>query len=235
MWYDTCVIYAGFLQIICDRKECGWINRCFVTFIITYDHRVKSQTIFFLEFYGLMGEAYPFGGMRLNWYAVQVRGSYEQRIANKCRNAIDQDILFDCVIPQYIYKKKYLGLWHEERDILFPGYIFMITDQVELLNVALRRIPDFVRIIGKKQMHIYPLEEEEVNFIRRFGKEAHIVEMSEGYVEGDRIYITKGPLRGREGSIVKVDRHKRLAYLRLNMFQKELTAKVGLEIISKCS
>lgn len=170
----------------------------------------------------------------MNWYAVQVRVSCEHKIADKCRNAISEAILFDCVVPQYIYTKKYQGLWHEEKDILFPGYIFMISDHVELLNVELKRIPDFIRIIGKKQMEIYPLEEEEVHFLQSFGKEENTVEMSKGFIEGDRIYITQGPLQGREGLIVKIDRHKRLAYLQLSMFQKELTTKVGLEIISKC-
>ena len=58
--------------------------------------------------------------------------------------------------------------------------------------------------------------------------------MSKGLIEGNQIYITQGPLKGKEGLIVKIDRHKRLAYLQLSMFHKELIAKVGLEIISKC-
>ena len=170
----------------------------------------------------------------MNWYAVQVRSSYEHRIADKCRCAISEEILHDCVIPKYIYAKKYQGIWHEERAILFPGYIFMISDQVEFLNVALKQIPDFIKIIGKKQMEIYTLEEEEIHFLQSFGKEDNIVTMSKGLIEGNQIYITQGPLKGKEGLIVKIDRHKRLAYLQLSMFHKELIAKVGLEIISKC-
>lgn len=58
--------------------------------------------------------------------------------------------------------------------------------------------------------------------------------MSTGFIQGDKIFVTEGPLQGKEGLIIKIDRHKRIAYLQLSMFNKETIAKVGLEIISKC-
>ncbi|RJV84975.1 transcription antiterminator, partial [Erysipelotrichaceae bacterium AF19-24AC] len=79
-----------------------------------------------------------------------------------------------------------------------------------------------------------PLDEEEITFMKSFGKEKHVVEMSTGFIQGDQIFITEGPLQGKEGLIIKIDRHKRIAYLQLSMFNKETTTKVGLEIISKC-
>ena len=53
-------------------------------------------------------------------------------------------------------------------------------------------------------------------------------------IQGEQIFITEGPLQGKEGQIIRIDRHKRIAYLQLSMFNKETTTKVGLEIISKC-
>ena len=58
--------------------------------------------------------------------------------------------------------------------------------------------------------------------------------MSTGFIQGEQIFITEGPLQGKEGQIIRIDRHKRIAYLQLSMFNKETTTKVGLEIISKC-
>ncbi|HFL3113473.1 TPA: KOW motif-containing protein, partial [Clostridioides difficile] len=79
-----------------------------------------------------------------------------------------------------------------------------------------------------------PLTEEEVAFMKSFGKEEHVVEMSTGFIQGEQIFIIEGPLQGKEGQIIRIDRHKRIAYLQLSMFNKETTTKVGLEIISKC-
>ena len=61
----------------------------------------------------------------------------------------------------------------------------------------------------------------------------HTVEMSEGLIEGDKVTVTSGPLRGREAQISKIDRHKRLAWLDMRMFGSNKSIKVGLEIVSK--
>ena len=57
--------------------------------------------------------------------------------------------------------------------------------------------------------------------------------MSTGYIEGDQVIVVEGPLKGYEGSIRKIDRHKRVAYLDLEGFEDVSSIKVGLEIVSK--
>ena len=57
--------------------------------------------------------------------------------------------------------------------------------------------------------------------------------MSEGFIENDRVVITSGPLQGNEGLIRKIDRHKRKAYLEIDMFGRKLKTQVGLEIVRK--
>ena len=170
----------------------------------------------------------------MSWYVIQVRNGHEKEIAEKCKILIPDTILKECFIPEFIYQKKYLGTWHEVKAVMFSGYIFMITENIEKLYVELNKIPEFTKVIGKKQEDIYPLDENEETFLKSFGKAGHMIEMSTGYIQGDKIYITKGPLQGKEGLITKVDRHKRIAYLHISMFNKETVTKVGLEIISKC-
>ena len=70
-------------------------------------------------------------------------------------------------------------------------------------------------------------------FLAQFGGKQHIVDMSIGYIEGDVIHINEGPLIGYEGHIVKIVRHKRIAYVDISLFGRDTTVKVGLEIISK--
>lgn len=59
------------------------------------------------------------------------------------------------------------------------------------------------------------------------------MEMSEGIIEGDRVMVTRGPLKGHEASITRIDRHKRLAWVDMSMFGRSKTIRVGLEIVSK--
>ena len=64
-------------------------------------------------------------------------------------------------------------------------------------------------------------------------REDHIVEMSEGIIEGDEIRILKGPLRDQDAIIKKIDRHKRVAYVQMFILGRETSVKLGLEIVRK--
>jgi transcriptional antiterminator NusG len=72
-----------------------------------------------------------------------------------------------------------------------------------------------------------------VEFLQSFGGEKQIVEMSTGIIEGSKVIVESGPLKGREGLIKKIDRHKRKAYLELDMFGRSQRVEVGLEITMK--
>lgn len=169
----------------------------------------------------------------MNWYVIQVRSGREHEIADKCRMFIDQKILQECFIPEYVHNKRFKGAWHQVKDVLFKGYVFMITDRVEDLFIELKKIPDLTKMISKKKDIIYPLKDGEIEFLKTFAGNEHVVDMSTGFIEGNRIHIMEGPLKGKEGMIVKIDRHKRLAYISIEIFNDIQTAKIGLEIISK--
>lgn len=90
-----------------------------------------------------------------NWYVVQVRTGKEEEIVKKCQYYIDHDILIDCFIPITKKKKKYQGTWHIVDDILFKGYIFMITNQVEQLYTQLKKyqiLQNSLETMGKKSI-----------------------------------------------------------------------------------
>ena len=64
------------------------------------------------------------------------------------------------------------------------------------------------------------------------GKE-QIVGMSEGFIKNDKVVITSGPLVGREGLIRKIDRHKRKAFIEIEMFGRPQKVEMGVEILWK--
>ena len=79
-----------------------------------------------------------------------------------------------------------------------------------------------------------PLAPDEVAWLEAFTTaKTHVVEMSQGVIEGDTVMVTEGPLKGREALITKIDRHKRLAYLDMHMFGRTKSVRIGLEIVRK--
>lgn len=166
------------------------------------------------------------------WYVVQVRTGTEENIRIQCEKLIDGRIMEKCFIPYYQEKKKYEGSWHTLERVLFPGYVFIITDFIEELYEALRDVMGMTKVIGTGK-EIVPLTNEEVNLLLRLGKESQMVEMSIGRIENGILKVTEGPLLGMEEFVKKIDRHKRKCWLEMEMFGRTLTMQVGLEVVSK--
>ena len=136
------------------------------------------------------------------WYVMQVRTGTEENIRCQCQRLISSDILKRCFIPYYQQKKRFQGKWHIQERILFPGYVFLIAENLEQLAENLR-------------------------------KEEQLVAMSTGIIENDQVRILTGPLQGMEGYIRKINRHKRKAWVSIEMFGRSVDMEVGLEIIKK--
>lgn len=166
------------------------------------------------------------------WYAVQVTTGREEETACMCRRVISPRTLQECFIPKGERMRRYEGAWHIEKKILFPGYLFFITDAVEQLYFELKHIPELTRILGDGTSFI-PLEQDEVSLLLKIGGEEHTASMSSGYIEGDKIIITEGPLKNLEGTIKKIDRHKRTAAVQIKMMGQLKNVTMGVEIVRK--
>lgn len=166
------------------------------------------------------------------WYVLQVRTGTEESIRLQCRNNIPEAVLERCFIPYYEEKKRIRGEWTIQKKVLFPGYVFVVTEDLNHLYDSLKTVIGLTKLIGTGK-EIVPLTEEEKDFLLGFGGEEQVVKMSEGIIEGTKIIVTQGPLMGKEGYIKKVDRHKRKARLELEMFGRMQEVVVGLEIVEK--
>ena len=137
-----------------------------------------------------------------------------------------------CFIPCYEEQRHIRGEWVTLKKILFPGYLFVVTEKLEELYENLKIIIGLTKLLGTGQ-EIVPLTEEEQKFLQKFGGEEQVVVMSEGIIEQSQVKVTSGPLMGMEGYIRKIDRHKRKAWLELELFGRKQTVQVGLEVVSK--
>ena len=166
------------------------------------------------------------------WYVIQVRTGMEEETRKQCEKIIDKEILEKSFIPMYEQGRKYQGKWNKELKVLFPGYVFLVSEDKEKLFFELKRVIGHTKMLGTGET-IVPLTVEEVDSLLRFGREEQVVEMSEGIIENDHVIITKGPLKGNDGLIKKIDRHKRKAWLEIQMFGRMMEMQVGVEIVRK--
>lgn len=167
------------------------------------------------------------------FYAVQVIGGQEasakELIERFAGGSIDE-----VFVPAREVMKRVRGEWQRTTEVLFPGYLFIETSTPDAAADALRTTPAFTRLLGANDDKFVPLRDDELTWLEVFtNAKTHVVEMSRGVIEGDKAIVVEGPLKGFEAYITKIDRHKRLAYMDMNIFGVTGSVRVGLEIVRK--
>lgn len=168
------------------------------------------------------------------WYVIQTLGGEEERTADMIRKRIPSCYMEKCFIPKRERMKKYYGQWNKVEEILFPAYIFVITDRPEELYQELRQVPRLTKVLGREEGYFVPLSEEEERLVCSLGDQEHRTGMSKVLVgEGKQIRVLEGPLKDYVGDVVKVNLHKREAVIRVRFMGREMELKVGIEIVGE--
>lgn len=166
-------------------------------------------------------------------YVIQTMNGQEGRIEGLIERMVDPAVLEECFYPTYLVKKCYRGEWRLVEKKLTPGYLYVVSSDIERVARALVEVPAFTRLLGNDGRFI-PLEKDETAWIDSLTDTGHrVIGMSSGVIENDRVIVHTGPLQGLEGLIRKIDRHKRLAYLEVHILGRIKTIVVGLEIVRK--
>ncbi len=162
------------------------------------------------------------------WYVMQVRVGSEERIAQQCNITIPKSVLRKSFIPYNEAKYKFHGEWVTLKRRIFLGYVFLDTDHIEEVIQYLNRMADMTKVLGVGD-EIVPLTDEEVDFLLQLGGEEQIVRLSEIMLDGSAVTVLNGPLKGKEGLIKKIDKHKRKIYLETEMFNRKQRIEIGFE------
>lgn len=165
------------------------------------------------------------------WFVIQVRSGMERDMMLQYQRIVPKSILKDSFTPEFEYMKRYKGAWHKEKNLLFPGYIFVRTDDPTVLYQALKSVIGLSKILDMGG-ELIPLTKEEVRMIELLDHD-RVLRMSRGYIKDHKVYIKEGPLKSYETSIKKVDRHKRKAWFEVEIFGRMMYVCVGLEIPEK--
>ena len=65
------------------------------------------------------------------WYVIHTMSGLEQKCKQQCQQYIDQTAYREMFIPMYKTKKHFKQEWHEVAKPLFPGYLFVDTDDID--------------------------------------------------------------------------------------------------------
>lgn len=165
------------------------------------------------------------------WYVIQVYTGRELEIAQQCRDRVMADGE-DVFVPLAERWTKIRGERTLITSRLFPGYVFIETDQIEDFYQRLNRIYAMTKVLRTGE-EMTPIQKEEEAYLRRLGGDEHVVKYSEGYMEGDRLVVTSGPLKDFEGNVKKILRHKRLVVMEVPLLGQAVEVTLGLGVVER--
>lgn len=166
------------------------------------------------------------------WYAIQTATGQETQTIAMCKALIDDSLLQGVFYPKTETMKRYEGAWHKETKPMFPGYIFAVTDDPEELRRSFLNVPKLTKLLGTDNVPV-ALSDKEEQLLRQVTNQEHVAEMSVGVIEGDRLVVNTGPLMGIEGLVKRINRHKRVAVVEVEMFGRLVEMELGLEVVEK--
>ena len=167
----------------------------------------------------------------MEYYVIQIKTGNEKQFLDISRKYPSLNNLKLIWLRKNTTQRK-KGVTKDVLVSLFPGYIFVETDKITVEEVSvLRSVSGFIRFLRDNQ-HIEPLSPMDREIIRHFFIFGEIVGKSKAYFdENNRIKIISGPLEGLEGSIIKVDRRKKRAKIRLDLYEDSLYVNLDFEVI----
>ncbi|MDR1099451.1 MAG: antiterminator LoaP [Treponema sp.] len=171
----------------------------------------------------------------MKYYALQVKTRSEDKYI-KLLKALHPDIPFPLFFPQRQIDIRRKGRVSGSIAPVFPGYIFVETrDEDDILHYqwSFRRTDGFFRFLRSNQ-NITPLVNQDLelalHFIKKVGP---LAGKSKVYFnENSRIVVTEGPLMGLEGQIIKVDKRKGRAKIKLDLYDDSFSIDLAFEIIN---
>jgi transcriptional antiterminator NusG len=115
---------------------------------------------------------------------------------------------------------------------VFPGYIFVETDDILSFQKELKSTEGFRRFL-KSNKEITPLSSRDLELVLHFIDNKNPAVLSKVYFnENSRIVVLEGPLVGLEGRILKVDKRKGRAKIKLDLYDDSFLIDLAFEVIS---
>lgn len=178
------------------------------------------------------------------WYIVNCNKGHEDKVAADLKQKIEKKLnLKDNIFQVRVVKET---LSDKDKKVteknVFPGYIFIHMILTEDTWYDIRNTTGINGFIGSsgKGVPPTPLSTKEVNeMLYRNSKPPiqskvkQVKEVKRDFKIADFVIITSGALQDREGSVTKVDDEKGVATIAVEMWGREVEAKVEYDSCKK--
>jgi transcription termination/antitermination protein NusG len=173
----------------------------------------------------------------MEYFVLQVKTRGEAKTLKLARSALQVEGLPEepygrLLFPQRTLTIRRRGKTATETAAIYPGYLFLEAEKIyPEVYWALKPVEGIFKFL-KSNTNIKPISGEDRKILVHFLDHGETVRSSTvTFDENRRIQVLEGPLKGLEGRIVKVDKRKRRAKVRLSMYENSFMVDFGFELI----
>ena len=167
------------------------------------------------------------------WYVIQVQARHEEAVVQKCRDRVllpgEQAFV---IMAERMFRKK--EGWEKQLHPAFQKYVFAEMEDVEDFRIRLRKIKELAKLL-EIGGDITPIRPEEQELLLELGGDDHIIRISEGYMEGEKLVVTDGPLKGLEGTVKRVNPRQHMVEIVTSLLGEESVVRLGVELVQRVS
>ena len=164
------------------------------------------------------------------WCVVHVRDGGEGHTEDFASGLLPESLHARCFHLIRSRRKKYEGQWQTVHEDLFPGYVFIDTDQPERVYRELKKTPK-PKLLFSDEEYVSTLEKHESDFMEQLADRKGRIGISNVGIDGDgRIHYLSGPLLGMENRVRRVNLHKRIAEIEAEIMGRKRLLYLGIEI-----
>ncbi|MBN2510550.1 MAG: antiterminator LoaP [Spirochaetales bacterium] len=171
----------------------------------------------------------------MKYYVLQVQTGEEERVKKliECvlgaQNLLSGGTLY---LPRRELTIRRKGKTKKEELPIYPGYLFWECDEFNPdIYWAVRPIDGMYKFL-KSNRNIEALSGDDLKLLMHFLQHGELVGTSTvSFDVNNRIIVKDGPLKGLEGRIIKVDKRKKRAKIRLDMYDDGFVVDFGFNIL----
>lgn len=167
----------------------------------------------------------------MEYYVIQLLTGKEEFFLKYAKNSLlEENIRFFWLRRELFIKKS--GKIKKTVSSIFPGYIFIESENISYdFYKKIRKFPGFCRFLRNND-DIKPLPNDDKKFVYQLSLNGEIAGISKIYFnKDDKIKVISGPMKGLEGEIIKVDKRKKRAKIKLKLYEDSFLIDFGFELI----
>ncbi len=166
-----------------------------------------------------------------NWYVVHTYSGYENKVKANIEKTIEnrklQDQILEVTVPLQDVVEMKNGSKKQVQKKMFPGYVLIHMVMNDDTWYVVRNTRGVTGFVGPGSKPV-PLTEEEMKPLGIKNEEVVV-----DFEEGDVVTVIGGVWENTVGEIKKIDTHKQMVTINVDMFGRETPVEISFTEVKK--